>query len=675
MRKLYTLAIALMLTVSLSAQRVDQSFDFNHMYQHVQPGENEASLQAGQQELELYQLRNAQRGGGSVIFYEDFDNGFAGNNGYGEWTVEDTGGGNIWMEATSNSPAGEFSTNIAALASETASNGWVIFDCDLFNTPIASGVDDVEGWITSPSIDMSDMESVIVEWQHYFRYCCFPFPPLFLEVSNDGGDSWTSFPAHGNFIPAANSLSANPAITAVDVSCTAAGESDVRIRFAYRQNPTTGSGYSHYHWGIDDVQIYENVVENDLSAVQVAVGDLVSFLEYSRIPLDQALNADDDGLLVGLIYRNNGFGDHPEVTVTFDVLDEAESVLASITTNPFEVLSAANSPVCPANESDTLYISTGWTPTSIGTYTVRATISSTLEEVNEENNVLSKNITFTEDELGRDLGNWNQQRRPRENPDIPGLYDPYGEGFFLHVPYSGSTAYGALVAFGPNSDPETEFELRMYTLAGAPLNDAPFEPSFYEITPEFVPNSADNAFFTYFPFEDPVQLAPANPNSLNPATFYFLGVVNDFESPGELTFMANANYNTDNGTGSYQRAGSGDFVWFTSQTHTPAIRLVTSPRVAIDELADMNGIDLKQNFPNPAVDNTTIEFYLVNAKPVTFEIFDMHGRIIEVLDLGTLPGGEHRFVLNVSELSTGLYYYTMVADGVRITRKMMVTKQ
>lgn len=675
MRKLYTLAIALMLSASLSAQRIDQPFDFNHMYQYVQPGENEASLQAGALELDIYRMASQQRGGSSVVFYEDFANGFAGNNGFGEWTVEDTGGGTIWMEATADSPAGEFSTNISALASETASNGWVIFDADLYNTPVTSGVEDVEGWITSPSIDMTDMASVVVEWQQYFRYCCFPFPPVFLEVSNDGGTSWTTFPAQGNFIPAANSLSANPAVTAVDVSCVAAGQSDVRVRFAYRQNPETGTGYTHYFWGIDDVQIYENPVEYDLSAFQVAVGDLVNYLEYSRIPLDQALTAADDGLRVGLIYRNNGFGDHPEVTVTFDVLDEAESVLASITTNPFEVLSAANSPLCPSNTTDTLFISTGWTPTSLGTYSVRATINTTIEEVDVENNVLTKNVTFTEDELGRDLGSWNLERRPRENPDIPGLFDPYGEGFFFHVPNSGSTAYGALVALGPNSDVETEFELRMYTLAGTPLNDAPFEPSFFEITSEFIPSSAANAFFTYFPFEDPVQLATANPNSLNPATFYFLGAVNDFESPGELTFMANANYNTDNGTGSYQRTGAGDFVWFTSQTHTPAIRLVTSPRVAIDELANMNGIDLKQNFPNPAVDNTTIEFYLVNAKAVTFEIFDMHGRIIEVRDLGTLPGGEHRFVLNVSELSSGLYYYTMVADGVRITRKMMVSQR
>ncbi len=97
--------------------------------------------------------------------------------------------------------------------------------------------------------------------------------------------------------------------------------------------------------------------------------------------------------------------------------------------------------------------------------------------------------------------------------------------------------------------------------------------------------------------------------------------------------------------------------------------MVTSPRVAIDELANMNGIDLRQNAPNPAANTTNVEFYLVTPKAVTFELHDMQGRIVEVRDLGTLSGGEHRIVFDVSALTAGMYYYTMVVDGVRLTRQ------
>ena len=33
----------------------------------------------------------------NILFYEDFANGFTGNNGVGSWTAEDTGGGLIWQ--------------------------------------------------------------------------------------------------------------------------------------------------------------------------------------------------------------------------------------------------------------------------------------------------------------------------------------------------------------------------------------------------------------------------------------------------------------------------------------------------------------------------------------------------------------------------------------------------
>lgn len=663
MRKLYTLALAIALAVSVNAQRIDDQYDFNSIMHSASVEEVEASLRMGAELLEKFQTR----GDGNTVFYEDFANGFAGNNGYGEWTVEDSGGGSIWMVADADSPAGEFSTNQAALASETASNGWVIFDADLYNTPIADGVEDTEGWITSPSIDMSELNSVIVEYQQYFRYCCFPFSPMFLEVSNDGGDSWVTFPAHGSFIESANTLSANPLVTTVDVSCVAAGEADVRIRFAYKQNPITGNGYSHYFWGLDDVAIYQNPVESDLVAIQAMNGDIFNVFEYTHIPLEQAITEADGGMVGGMIFRNGGFTDHTNTVVTMEVLNAGGDILSTTTSEPFTQFAATNAPNCPQNIQDTIYLETGWAPTEVGEYIIRTSIVSEVVEGNDENNVIERRFFVTDDEYGHDYDDmWDVELRPRESEDIAGLFDPTGYGSFFHAPNNGTTAYGALVAFGPNSDVETEFELRLYTLDGVPLNDAPFSASFYSVTEEYVPGSIANAEFVYYAFEDPEQLESG--------LFYFLGLINDFESPGELTVVGNANSDTDNSTGRYNQTGAGDFVWFTSQTSTPAIRLVTSQRTAIDEIANMNGVDLAQNMPNPAADNTIINFQLVSAKTVTFELHDMQGRLVEVRDLGRLPGGEHRLNYNVSDLQSGMYYYSLIVDGVRLTKKMMVSR-
>ena len=43
------------------------------------------------------------------------------------------------------------------LASQTPENGWMVFDCDYFNTPIhLKDSQDTDGSLTSPIIDFSD---------------------------------------------------------------------------------------------------------------------------------------------------------------------------------------------------------------------------------------------------------------------------------------------------------------------------------------------------------------------------------------------------------------------------------------------------------------------------------------------------------------------------------------
>ena len=51
--------------------------------------------------------------------------------------------------------------------------------------------------------------------------------------------------------------------------------------------------------------------------------------------------------------------------------------------------------------------------------------------------------------------------------------------------------------------------------------------------------------------------------------------MSEFESAAQLTVLAEPNSDTDNSSGLYSQTGDGDFVWFTSQTSTPAVRLIT----------------------------------------------------------------------------------------------------
>ena len=153
---------------------------------------------------------------------------------------------------------------------------------------------------------------------------------------------------------------------------------------------------------------------------------------------------------------------------------------------------------------------------------------------------------------------------------------------------------------------------------------------------------------------------------------YFAAVIAEYESDGGLTVNAQLNSDTDNSTGEFNQAGDGSFVWFTSQAYSPAVRLILSERVGVDEIANLNGINLNQNIPNPASNVTTFSFDLSQSRSVQFEIRDLSGRVITRLEEGTLGAGAHTVTYDVSALSSGLYTYTLIADGVSITKKMII---
>ncbi|MDG1674814.1 MAG: hypothetical protein P8H88_05150, partial [Flavobacteriales bacterium] len=384
---------------------------------------------------------NHVRGGGTILFQEDFSNGFDGSNGNGAWTTADNAGDSLWVwvqpggqglysdgSATgSTHPGGEFSTQIGLLQSTTAGNGWMIFDCDFYNTPIALGYQDTDGALTSPSMDFTGIASVIVDWESYFRYCCYPYAPVYLEVGTtvDGMTSWTTFDAHGGFIESANTASANPLPVSVDVSCVAADQDSVNLRFAYRQAPETGTAYSHYYWGIDDVIVSSNDVMNDIEITQVTNGDVFNVWEYRVTPMEQAILGSNGGMIAGVMYRNMGTENQTNVEVLVEVLDGAGAILTSVTEVLDTVFTFANAPTCPANAQDTLYIATDWEPGQMETYSLRITMTADQEDATPLNNVLAKDVVYTDDEYGHDDENTlDGELRPRESDDIADFFDP-----------------------------------------------------------------------------------------------------------------------------------------------------------------------------------------------------------------------------------------------------------
>ena len=677
MKHIFTLA-ACVLAFQVSAQQVEQ------LPRKATEQELEVSRLLGLEEVARAEAKGLRGGGDSTIvfFYEDFANGFAGNNGYGALTVEDSSpdvtiwqyvdaaGDGYFQDATASGvqpPAGEFSTNIGALNSETADNGWMIFDCDYYNTPISSGVEDTEGFLNLPTLDMSGLESVVISWDQYLRYCCYPYLPIYVEVSSDGGASWTAFEAGGTFIPSANSASANPLVTGLDISCAAAGEAAVDIRFAYRQNPIVGNGYSHYYWGIDDIRIEANPVANDLELVQLTNGDVYFLFEYRVTPMEQAIPEADGGVLAGVLYRNTGYADQENCVITVEVLDDMGTVLSTTTTDPFTAPSFANNENCPANPQDTLYIATGWEPETEGLYTLRASMAS---DSIADAGILEVDMEYTECEFGHDNPTTLDVEIGPRFDDENDFYEPtgYGNRFTFHN--EGTTVYGLAVAFGPSTGTGVDFEIRWIDQdPEVGLSDSPYEFAEYTSDANWA-GTAEAPVYYPLAFEDELEVSV---DGLASPGFYAGAVITEFDYDDlQLTVLGNGNSDTDNSTLIYQQAGSGEYVWFTSQTATPAVRLITCPVVSVDVLGAYNGVHLQGNYPNPTNGETRFTFTSDWGGDFMIELRDLQGRLVDVLDLGARPAGEHTVVYDASPLADGMYTFSLLTGDARVTKKMRV---
>ncbi len=84
--------------------------------------------------------------------------------------------------------------------------------------------------------------------------------------------------------------------------------------------------------------------------------------------------------------------------------------------------------------------------------------------------------------------------------------------------------------------------------------------------------------------------------------------------------------------------------------------------------------ELKQNYPNPANKLTTFEFSLPHESNVTLKIYNTLGSMVKLIVNKSFAKGNHSIIADVSELSDGVYYYTLETDKY-VKSKILVIKK
>jgi choice-of-anchor B domain-containing protein len=83
---------------------------------------------------------------------------------------------------------------------------------------------------------------------------------------------------------------------------------------------------------------------------------------------------------------------------------------------------------------------------------------------------------------------------------------------------------------------------------------------------------------------------------------------------------------------------------------------------------------LKQNYPNPFNPSTTIEFSIPKNDYVTVKVFDALGKQVGVLADEYKTAGNYTVNYDASNLTSGIYFYTISSGSFTETKKMMLIK-
>lgn len=102
--------------------------------------------------------------------------------------------------------------------------------------------------------------------------------------------------------------------------------------------------------------------------------------------------------------------------------------------------------------------------------------------------------------------------------------------------------------------------------------------------------------------------------------------------------------------------------------------VVLSQTNSISIKENENEADLFQNYPNPSNGITTVRYSLENEANISFEMIDVTGKKVLSSFEGNKNPGVYSIEVNTAELNSGIYFYSILVNGNKITKKMTITK-
>ena len=584
----------------------------------------------------------AARGGGA-IWSDDFSDPST-------WVIE--------HDATACSLDWEIGVNLGCggsyaidtIQSNTKFNGYAMVDSDEYGGE--NGGNEVEdSWFTNATpIDLSGFPNVVVEFESFYRK--YQTEECYLVVSTNNTD-WpdltpdtTGVSANPNVFQVWPEITGNqdnvdnPSLRRINISEVAGDSSQVWIRFHW-------TGTWGYAWFVDDVRVIEQP-NDDLVMDAAYVSHNGTGDEYGRVPTNQTTQ----NMLIGSSVTNFGVNDQANVTWAADFTGPTAI-------NVSNTLPLANSGTSFAMEDDSFA-----GPLAVGNYSGDYMVYSSADSVGGNefgNNIGSREFAVTEN-TGRysldGLGVYS-------DPTIGGLqtsfFDGGDDGFFMFTYYAIEAeleVHGIEILLTSGTRPGGLIAMALHDTAAILVDDDPFTTITNTADYEITVSDSVNGIVT-LPFEDGPELLSQTAVYASCAMYsnageFPVGILDDrtVPQPGNSSLIYIDNE---------QIFGNGN---------AAAIRLLLSPNIGVQDYGDLNNMIIS---PNPSTGLFRVAMDLEHSSAVNFEVYGMDGARVAVSTIDRVSG-PYNHVLDLSDLSNGMYLVSVKTDAGLRTQRVVISK-
>lgn len=462
-----------------------------------------------------------------------------------------------------------------------------------------------------------------------------------VYISTDG-TSWTLAGSNADIEPLTASGGAaytNPTLKSINLSgILPGGTNSLWIRFSWTSqfpSSTNPNAWVAYGWMIDDVSI--RVADPDEFKLHaVYTHDIFNAWDYYQTPQAQVIPS-----TIGLYISNEGGAAQTKtLSVNFDL---GGSSVYTGTTAPVTL---------QPGESDTVWFNTGYTASTIGTYTISATLPS---DANDANNAASESFEVTDFIYGHNhaLGTSKLSFTDQAEIGIGNIYEIQANQLLkgIDVAFAGGTGGTTAGIF---------VDVFVFEMASASVQD----PGNFDVV-NFayqIPTPAPTTGITTIQLPTPVTLEAGK--------MYFTMLRTSQTATEKLAIKTSAKGDQDFSTVCYGPFGENDAVnYFVGWGVAPAVKLNFNPVVGINET---NGnVAISQVYPNPTSGETTINYSIANAENVKVLVVDVTGKVVKTVENGLQLAGDHSVSFDAAGLASGAYYVNIVTEASTVTQKFI----